>query len=133
MNRDKTLRRVMAGLFSAFMLFSALGELTLNSELVRSMTTLGYPLYLLPLLGALKVAGVVTLLAPRLNRLKEWAYAGFVFDLGGAIFSIVATQAWFLSDAIAAPIGLALCAASYYFYRRSTALVPNTLATLSRA
>lgn len=31
--------------------------------------------------------GVVTVLAPEFARLKEWAYAGFTFDLLGAFLS----------------------------------------------
>ena len=42
------------------------------------------------LLGILKLLGVVALLAPGFARLKEWAYAGFSFDLIGAAFSFAA-------------------------------------------
>ena len=50
---------------------------------------LGYPLYFLTILGSFKLAGVVTLAAPGLPRLKEWAYAGFAFDFIGAAASHV--------------------------------------------
>ena len=52
-----------------------------------SMAHLGYPDYLLPLLGAWKILGVTALLIPRFPLLKEWAYAGFFFTLTGAIVS----------------------------------------------
>lgn len=52
---------------------------------------LGYPAYLLTLLGAWKIAGVVALLLPRAPLLKEWAYAGFAFTMTGAIFSHIAS------------------------------------------
>lgn len=48
---------------------------------------LGYPEYLLPFFGIAKLLGVAVILAPRLQRLKEWAYAGIVIDLLGAIWS----------------------------------------------
>jgi uncharacterized membrane protein YphA (DoxX/SURF4 family) len=54
---------------------------------VEGMTHLGYPAYLLTILGAWKVAGTLAVLAPGLPRLKEWAYAGIVFDLTGAVAS----------------------------------------------
>lgn len=54
---------------------------------VHDMTHLGYPDYFLPLLGVWKVLGAVVILAPRLARLKEWAYAGMVFDATGAAIS----------------------------------------------
>jgi hypothetical protein len=54
---------------------------------VRGMAELGYPAYLLLVLGVWKLLGVLVLLAPRLALLKEWAYAGIAFDLSGAAFS----------------------------------------------
>ena len=54
---------------------------------VRGMAELGYPAYLLLVLGAWKLLGALVLLAPRLALLKEWAYAGIAFDLSGAALS----------------------------------------------
>lgn len=51
------------------------------------VTSLGYPTYILEILGAWKILGAVTLVAPRSLRLKEWAYAGIVFELSGAVVS----------------------------------------------
>ena len=48
---------------------------------------LGYPLYFLVILGTWKLLGAVALVIPRFPRLKEWAYAGVVFDLTGAVAS----------------------------------------------
>jgi DoxX-like family len=47
---------------------------------VEDMTRLGYPSYFLTLLGFAKLVGVVAILVPGFGRLKEWAYAGLVFD-----------------------------------------------------
>jgi uncharacterized membrane protein YphA (DoxX/SURF4 family) len=52
---------------------------------------LGYPMYLLTLLAICKIMGVVALLVPKFPLLKEWAYAGFVFIMAGAIFSHIAS------------------------------------------
>ncbi|MEO8524458.1 MAG: DoxX family protein [Caldimonas sp.] len=54
---------------------------------LRAILALGYPAYLLGILGAWKVLGAVAILAPGLPRLKEWAYAGITFDLTGAALS----------------------------------------------
>jgi uncharacterized membrane protein YphA (DoxX/SURF4 family) len=51
---------------------------------------LGYPVYLLTILGIWKVLGSVAVLIPRFPLLKEWAYAGFFFVMTGAIFSHIA-------------------------------------------
>ena len=57
----------------------------LRAELQKeSMVALGYPEYLMTILGTAKLLGVVALLMPRFPLLKEWAYAGFTFDLLGA-------------------------------------------------
>jgi uncharacterized membrane protein YphA (DoxX/SURF4 family) len=48
---------------------------------------LGYPAYLLTVLGVWKLLGGITLLMPGLPRLKEWAYAGAFFVYMGAVVS----------------------------------------------
>jgi len=53
---------------------------------------LGYPLYLLTLLGCWKILGVIAVLIPKFPRLKEWAYAGFCFLMLGAICSHTAVD-----------------------------------------
>jgi uncharacterized membrane protein YphA (DoxX/SURF4 family) len=54
---------------------------------VQGIVALGYPAYFVTILGAWKVLGGIAILTPRLARLKEWAYAGIVFDLSGVAFS----------------------------------------------
>ncbi|WP_375487080.1 DoxX family protein [uncultured Mycobacterium sp.] len=53
----------------------------------RVVTHLGYPLYFMTILGACYVAAGAALLAPRLPRLKEWAYAGLISIYTGATAS----------------------------------------------
>lgn len=60
---------------------------------------LGYPVYLLTLLGICKILGVAAVLMPKFPVIKEWAYAGFFFLMAGAIFSHLAA-----GDAITAII-----------------------------
>lgn len=48
---------------------------------------LGYPVYMLLILGAWKLGGGVVILLPCFQRLKEWAYAGAIFDFSGATTS----------------------------------------------
>ena len=54
------------------------------NEIVRA---LGYPQYLLSILGAWKLLGVMAILIPKSPLLKEWAYAGFFFAMSGAAVS----------------------------------------------
>ncbi|HWB96655.1 MAG TPA: DoxX family protein [Bryobacteraceae bacterium] len=53
---------------------------------------LGYPAYFLVILGVWKLLGAVALVIPRFPRLKEWAYAGVMFNLTGAIASHLAAR-----------------------------------------
>jgi hypothetical protein len=55
-----------------------------------SITHLGYPVYLITILGVWKMLGVVAVLVPKFPLLKEWAYAGFFFVMSGAVFSHLA-------------------------------------------
>ena len=57
--------------------------------IVKTMLALGYPLYLMKILGLAKVLGGIAILTGKIPRLKEWAYAGFAFDFLGATASHV--------------------------------------------
>ena len=52
---------------------------------------LGYPVYLLTILGVWKLLGAIALLMPRFPRLKEWAYAGTFFVYVMAVASWAAS------------------------------------------
>jgi uncharacterized membrane protein YphA (DoxX/SURF4 family) len=52
---------------------------------------LGYPTYFLVILGVWKLLGAVAVTVPRFPRLKEWAYAGVVFNFTGALASHLAS------------------------------------------
>ena len=69
------------------------------------MDHLGYPHYFLVILGTWKLLGAAALLIPRFPRLKEWAYAGAIFDLTGAVASLFASGLASVS-AIAYPIAM---------------------------
>ncbi len=60
-------------------------------QIVATMVHLGYPSYVATILGTWKLLGVLAILAPGFPRLKEWAYAGFFFDLTGAAISHAAS------------------------------------------
>src|SRR3954466_217223 len=53
---------------------------------------LGYPGYLSTILGTAKVIAAVIIVAPRLPRLKEWAYAGVMINMIGAAASHLAMR-----------------------------------------
>ncbi|HVT96224.1 MAG TPA: DoxX family protein [Acidobacteriaceae bacterium] len=60
----------------------------LRTQYVRAiMDHLGYPGYLLTILGVWKLLGTAAILMPRFPRLREWAYAGMFFLYSGAVAS----------------------------------------------
>jgi len=106
---------VTTGLLAAAFLAAGAAELASEPAAVAATLALGYPAYLLTLLGAWKVLSIPALLAPRLPRLKEWAYAGIFFDLTGAAASHA-----FSADSpgkIATPLVLLLIAAASWALR----------------
>lgn len=74
---------------------------------------LGYPVYVLAILGVWKLLGAVAILLPKYPLLKEWAYAGIVFLFTGALFSHVASgHPWY--ESVPATILLILTIISWY-------------------
>jgi len=72
------------------MLSTGIVQLLKVKDEVDFIIRLGYPVYVLTLLGIWKILGVAAVLIPKFPLLKEWAYAGFFFAMIGAIFSHIA-------------------------------------------
>ncbi|MBL8994050.1 MAG: DoxX family protein [Spirochaetia bacterium] len=107
-------------LFSLAMGMSGVNYLTANSQFMAGLQHLGYPAYFHWVLGVAKPLGVIALLLPVPARLKEWAYAGFTFNLLAASFSH--GMSGDKGMMIAAPLILLLIlGASYYSFRKTKA------------
>jgi DoxX-like family len=87
-------------------------NLTQSPEVLATMHHLGYPVYFASLLGVWKLLGALVIVAPGVPRLKEWAYAGFFFDLTAAAISRAAVGDG-AADIIAPLVFLALVMASW--------------------
>jgi hypothetical protein len=86
--------------------------LSRTDDTVTTLHHLGYPVYFASILGTWKLLGAAAIVAPGLPRLKEWAYAGFFFDLTAAAASRFAVRD--SAADIIAPLGfLALVLASW--------------------
>ena len=55
---------------------------------------MGYPLYFLYIIGTGKMLGAIAILVPRFPRLKEWAYAGIIINMTGALISWLAATVY---------------------------------------
>ncbi|MGN6180730.1 MAG: DoxX family protein [Mucilaginibacter sp.] len=83
---------IFTGLLILLMAFSAIGSfLPPSREAAAMMAQLGYPAYVVKMLAVAKILGIIALLVPGFPKIKEWAYAGFTFDLLGATISFIIT------------------------------------------
>ncbi len=69
------------------MVSTAIVQLMQHPDELIKMQHLGYPKYLLYIIGVWKILGVIVVLVPSFKLFKEWAYAGFFFAMSGAIIS----------------------------------------------
>jgi hypothetical protein len=77
----------MTILIALAMLGGGIAYVSRLDAVVEGVTALGYPTYFITMLGICKILAAVTVLAPGLPRLKEWAYAGITFNLLAAAVS----------------------------------------------
>jgi len=84
---SKTLYWALTLLFVVPLGLSGLTYLMQMPFNVHGLDHLGYPHYIMPFLGTAKILGVVAIVWGRFEKLKEWAYAGFAFDLLLATYS----------------------------------------------
>jgi len=83
----------------------------------ESLRMLGYPIYLLTIVGVAKVLGAIALLQKKSPTLREWAYAGFAINFIGAAASwaFVGGSLFFIALPL---IFLALMFIPYYLWKQ---------------
>ena len=125
MKKTKVIYWIFTGLMTALLGLGSVFDAVSAPEAVAYVTRLGYPAYLVPFLGVAKLAALIVILIPGLPRLKEWAYAGLVIDLVGALYSHIAVGE---SPGTWAPLSvvLLLIAGSYAFYHKRIKEVETT-------
>lgn len=122
--RNRIIYWIATGWLSLGMLSTGIVQLLKVEEETARITQLGYPVYILTILGIWKVLGVIAVLIPNYPVLKEWAYAGFFFAMTGAIISHLASGS--PAGELFGPILLiVLTIVSWYF--RPTARKTNSI------
>ena len=66
-------------LLAALSVLAAYGYLSGSPQSVQGFARVGYPQQLRIILGIAKPLGAIALIVPGMDKLKEWAYAGFTF------------------------------------------------------
>lgn len=90
-NRSEKRTKIIYWIFTLWMALgmvsTAIVQLMKNKDELANFTNLGYPAYLMTIIGVWKLLGVIAILIPKRLLLKEWAYAGFFFVMSGAVIS----------------------------------------------
>lgn len=83
MEKTKIVYRITTILVCLAMVFSSYSDLY-SDAVKQAFVLLGFPGYFRIELGIMKIAGIITLIAPLPYFLKEWAYAGFLITFVSA-------------------------------------------------
>lgn len=87
-------KRILYWVFTAWLalglISTGLVQVLKIEDEVNNILHLGYPVYVLTILGIWKLLAVPVVLLPRLALVKEWAYAGIFFNASGAFISYLA-------------------------------------------
>jgi hypothetical protein len=113
MKYKKTAYWVLTVIFAGMMLFSSILYLRQQPPIIQAFHRLGYPDYLLGILGTAKIIGVISFIQTLFSLLKEWAYAGFTINLVAASWSHLA-----VGESIMMPFILFLVLAGSYIFRK---------------
>jgi uncharacterized membrane protein YphA (DoxX/SURF4 family) len=119
-NKAKRIYWLLTAPFLITMLIAGVTMLAGVAANVEGVTHLGYPAYLCKILGVAKLCGGLAILHGRWRTLKEWAYAGYTFNLFGASASHAFSGDPF-GKIIAPVIILAFVLASYRQWRKNLA------------
>ena len=96
----------------------------MQEEIDRTVEHLGFPVYFLTIIGSWKILGVIAVLVPKFPLIKEWAYAGFFFNMTGALYAHIIMRDP-IGEMFPAMLLLTLTIVSWYFRPASRKLSPN--------
>ncbi|MEM1268558.1 MAG: DoxX family protein [Bacteroidota bacterium] len=88
-----------------------------SGEVLDNFAELGYPSYMVAMLGTAKLLGALALVVRRFPLLTEWAYAGFTFNFLSAGISHL-TVGHTLGESMPPFVMLAILLGSYTLWRR---------------
>jgi len=124
MKKIKIFYWIVTGLFLLMMTFSGIASLASREQSMQVFNSINMPSYLIPFISIAKILGVIAILVPGYPRLKEWAYAGLIYDLIGAAYC---------NYSVGKPAGecapilifLAIAFASYFLYHKKVSPQPR--------
>ena len=87
MKKLKTWYWVATIIFALMMIMDGIGGIIQQEAGKEVLKHLGYPMYLLIIVGIAKLLGAASILQNKFKTIKEWAYAGFAINFIGAFAS----------------------------------------------
>ncbi len=121
--RHRTIYWIATAWLALGMISTGIVQFIKMDKEVANFSHLGYPEYLMSILGSWKILGVIAVLIPKFPLLKEWAYAGFFFAMSSAVISHMV-----LGDSMKEIFGpsllLMLTFTSWYFRSADRKLIP---------
>lgn len=96
----------------------------MQEEIDRTVDHLGFPVYFLTIIGSWKILGVIAVFVPKFPLIKEWAYAGFFFNMTGALYAHIIMRDP-IGEMFPAILLLTLTIVSWYFRPASRKLSTN--------
>lgn len=87
MKKLKTWYWIATIIFALMMIMDGVGGITQQEAGKEVFKHLGYPMYLLIIVGIAKLLGAASILQNKFFVIKEWAYAGFAINFIGAFAS----------------------------------------------
>ena len=126
MKTTKIIYWISTVLLILLMLSSVIGTFAKTAEGEAFAKQVQFPEYMFKMLAIAKALGMIGILIPGYPRVKEWAYAGFTFDLLGAIVLFAASPANFPATQWAPMLvgGLVLLVISYFTYHKMQSVKP---------
>lgn len=117
MKTNKIIFYTATALFTGIMVFSVSMYLTKTEIIKGAFETMGYPSYLVYPLAIAKILGLFALWYPKFKTIKEWAYAGFFFNVVLAFFAHV-----MISDGqqLFSVLAFLFLTTSYLFFKRTS-------------
>lgn len=127
--RNKIIYWITTVWLSLGMVSTAIVQLMKVEEETTAFKNLGYPFYLMTIIGIWKILGVIAVLLPKTPLLKEWAYAGFFFVMTGALFSHIIVGDSF-GEIFPSILLLILTIVSWYFRPAERIIISNKISSL---
>ncbi len=111
MKTNKIIFRISLTIFAIAMIGAVINSIINYEEVVATFNTLGYPPYLIHILGAAQITGVVLLVLNKDQWYVEWVYAGFFMNFSLGCIAHLATES---GNGASAVVCLVLLLTTYF-------------------